>query len=69
MKRILLLGVGGNVSQGILKALRETKLDLYIVGACVSQYSSGLYLCDEALISPYANAESFIPWVIGICNS
>lgn len=69
MKKILLLGVGGNVSQGILKALRESKLDLYIVGACVSEYSSGLFLCDEAFISPYANSDSFIPWVIDICNA
>lgn len=69
MKKILLLGVGGNVSQGILKALRETKLDLYIIGACVSEYSSGLYLCDEAFISPYANSDDFIPWVINCCNS
>lgn len=69
MKKILLLGVGGNVSQGILKALRESALNLYVVGACVSKYSSGLYLCDEALISPYANSDLFIPWVINTCNS
>lgn len=61
--------MGGNVSQGILKALRESSLDLFIVGACVSEYSSGLYLCDEALISPYANDDKFIPWVIDVCNS
>lgn len=69
MKNILLLGVGGNVSQGILKALRESALDLYIIGACVSEYSSGLYLCDEAVISPFAASENFIPWVLDICNS
>lgn len=69
MKKILLLGVGGNVSQGILKALRESHLNLYIVGACVSAYSSGLYLCDESLISPFANDDTFIQWVVNICNS
>lgn len=68
MKRILLLGVGGNVSQGILKAIRNSELDIYVVGACVSEYSSGLYLCDEAVISPFANSNDFISWVIDICN-
>lgn len=68
MIRVLLLGAGGNVSQGILKAIIKSKLDCYVIGACISEYSSGLYFCDEALISPYASDEIFIEWVINVCN-
>lgn len=66
--RVLVLGVGGNVSQGIIKALRSSKLDIALIGACISPSSAGLYLCDLAYISPYANEETFIPWLIQVCN-
>ena len=69
--KILILGAGGNVSQGIIKALKnsdfgETKLN--ITGACISPESLGLFMCDKAAVSPYANEESFLPWLIEICN-
>ena len=66
--QVLVLGMGGNVSQGILAALRNSTLKIRIVGACVSEESVGLYMCDSAFISPYAEADLFIPWVINICN-
>lgn len=68
MIHILVLGVGGNVSQGIVKALRKTDLDIHITGACVSPVSAGLYMCDEAFLSPYAKEECFISWLAEICN-
>lgn len=68
MINVLVLGVGGNVSQGILKALRASDLDLHIVGACIGPLSTGLYMCDEACISPYANDPKFIGWLTGVCN-
>lgn len=65
---VLVLGVGGNVSMGILKALRGADFDLRIVGACVSESSLGLFQSDVAYISPYANEKEFIPWVIDVCQ-
>ena len=65
---VLVLGVGGNVSQGIQKAIKISGIDCNIVGACVSSDAAGLYLCDTAYISPYANSEEFIPWVVTVCN-
>ena len=65
---ILILGVGGNVSQGILKAISYSKLDCKLIGACVTEDSAGLYLCDKSYISPFANSDYFIPWLISICN-
>ena len=68
MINVLVLGVGGNVSQGILKALRASDLDLRVIGACISPLSSGLYMCDEAYVSPYANEDGFIGWLTDLCN-
>jgi len=65
---ILVLGVGGNVSQGILRALAISKLKYKLVGACVSDESLGLYLCDIAYISPYASDEHFLDWLVKTCN-
>ena len=68
MVNILVLGVGGNVSQGILKALRQSNIPMRVFGACISHLSKGLYMCDEACISPYANSENFTNWLIDYCN-
>ena len=68
MNHVLVLGVGGNVSQGIIKALRKINIDMRLIGACVSINSAGLYMCDEAYLSPYAYEDNFIDWLIEICN-
>lgn len=65
---ILVLGVGGNVSQGIVTAIKSTNLNCRIVGACISEESLGLYFCDAAYISPYANDPKFVEWVADLCN-
>jgi carbamoyl-phosphate synthase large subunit len=64
---VLVLGVGGNVSQGILKALSKIKLPVHVVGGCIDPYSAGLYTTDKAVITPLADDPSFIPWLIETC--
>ena len=64
---ILVLGVGGNVSQGILKALAVSNLDYRAVGACICNEAVGLYLCDAAHISPYASDPAFMTWLADVC--
>lgn len=64
----LVLGVGGNVSQGILKALAAGSLDPRVVAACVSPLSAGLYGVDRAYVSPYADDDEFIGWLLGVCE-
>lgn len=66
--KVLVLGVGGNVSQGIIKALKNSDLRMELIGACISVDSLGLYLCDRAYISPYAKESCFLPWLIDLCN-
>jgi len=64
----LVLGVGGNVSQGILKAIYASQIPVRVVGACISQYSMGLYTVDKGLISPLACSEEFLPWLVKTCQ-
>lgn len=66
---ILVLGVGGNVSQGIMTAVRLADIPNRLIGTCISHESLGLYFCDSAYISPYADDELFLPWLINICQN
>lgn len=65
---VLVLGVGGNVSQGILKALAISKLSCRVIGACIEPRSFGLYTVDQAYVSPLATDPSFIDWLIRVCR-
>lgn len=65
---VLVLGVGGNVGQGILKALAMSSLPCRIIGACISPLSAGLYMVKDAYLSPIANEDSFLDWLIETCN-
>jgi carbamoyl-phosphate synthase large subunit len=64
---VLVLGVGGVVSQGIVKVLRST-LDVKIIGACVDQNAAGFQWCDKTLISPYAHDHNFMRWLKSVCT-
>lgn len=65
----LVLGVGGNVSQGIQKALSMGALQVRVLAACVTPNAAGLYLNpDRAYISPYADDPAFFGWLEEICE-
>lgn len=64
---VLVLGVGGNVSQGIQKALSIASLPLRVLAACITADAPGLYLADRAYISPLAASDEFIPWLRETC--
>lgn len=66
---VLVLGVGGNVSQGILKALALSSLDLRVVGACVDPLSMGLFTVDKAYLSPLGADPNFLEWLLGVCRA
>lgn len=65
---VLILGLGGNVSQGILKALRMSSLSTRTVGACVSPMSAGLFATDKAYLSPLAADPAFPDWLVETCR-
>lgn len=68
MFNILVLGISGNVSQGILKAIKQSNIECKIIGACVNLDTVGKLWCDLVYESPYANSVIFIPWLIDLCN-
>lgn len=65
---VLVLGVGGNVSQSIQKALALSTLRVRVVAACISADAPGLYVADRAYISPLAESADFLPWLIDVCQ-
>jgi carbamoyl-phosphate synthase large subunit len=65
---VLVLGVGGNVSQGIIKALALIEPRPRVIGACISDHSAGLYMVDRAYISPIASDPAFPAWLEAVCE-
>ena len=65
---ILVLGVGGNVSQGILKALALGSLRCRVVGACITPAALGLFTTDSSYVSPRARSPEFLPWLLEVCR-
>lgn len=65
---ILVLACGGNVSHGILKALRLSALKTRVIGADIAPMKVGLYTADKALISPWAHEPHFMDWLIQTCR-
>ena len=61
--RILVLGVGGNVSIGILRAIKNSDIDAHVFWACVQKYAAGFYFCEQTFISPMAEDKEFLPWL------
>lgn len=66
---ILVLAVGGNVSQGILKGLRHDGRPMRILGADISPPQMGLYTVDKAFVAPWAHEPDFIPWLLDCVTS
>ncbi len=64
---ILLLGVSGNVTQGMISVIRRSDIQAKLIGACVFENSIGKYLVDDFYTSPYANSEDFISWLTKVC--
>ncbi|HEY8867399.1 MAG TPA: ATP-grasp domain-containing protein [Solirubrobacteraceae bacterium] len=65
---VLVLGVGGSVSQGILKALALSSLRCRVVAACVTPDAMALQLADRAYVSPLADDPAFLDWLSDVCR-
>ncbi|NPA81885.1 MAG: ATP-grasp domain-containing protein [Epsilonproteobacteria bacterium] len=66
--RVLVSGVGGDVGQGVIKALQKSNLDLEIYKICVFEDSSFLHLDDKSFIAPFSADESYIDYLITLMN-
>ncbi|HOD94904.1 MAG TPA: ATP-grasp domain-containing protein [Candidatus Hydrogenedentes bacterium] len=64
---LLVLAVGGNVSQGILKALKRSSLSCRIIGTDLSELQMGLYTVDRGVLAPHASEPGFEEWLVDLC--
>jgi carbamoyl-phosphate synthase large subunit len=62
--KVLISGVGGDVGQGVFKALSSSKLDIEIYTTCISEHSSWLYINEKSFIAPLSADEEYIPFLI-----
>ena len=60
-KKIIVTGIGGNVGQGIIRNIRDTYPDIYIIGLDIAAFTPGNYLCDKTYVVPYSYEASYIP--------
>lgn len=65
--KILVMGISGNVSFSILRVLRKNFPESRIIGCCVNKTYNKIF-CDKFLISPYADSQNFIPWLVDLCS-
>lgn len=65
---VLVLGVGGNIGQGILKALSICDIPHRVIGACVNPLGVGLYTTDRSYLSPYHDDPHFLTWLLTVCE-
>jgi len=68
MYSVLVTGVGSNIGQGIVKALRLSSFNCRIIGVDMNPLSAGLYRTDSAYIVPPASDEEYIGTIIDICK-
>jgi carbamoyl-phosphate synthase large subunit len=67
--RILVTAVGGNIGQGVVKALRAGRRDYFIAGTDMEPRSAGFALVDRAYTVPAAGAESLTARLIEIIEA
>jgi carbamoyl-phosphate synthase large subunit len=64
--RILVTGAGGNVGQGILKALTAARIASWTVATDCEPVSAGLYAADRGYVVPRAEDRSFCEFLCRI---
>ncbi|SRR6266545_2322191 len=58
--RVLVTGAGSFLGHGIIKSLRMSALEPYIIGADPSATATGLYRCDRAYLIPLARDPAYM---------
>lgn len=56
------------MSQGILKALALGSLPVRVLAGCIDPHSMGLYVANRSVVSPRADADAFLPWLLDLCG-
>lgn len=67
-RTVLVTGVGGNVGQGVLRALRDTPHPLRLVGSNVVAACGGSHLCERVHVLPFAWDPGYVEGVQELCR-
>ena len=65
---VLVSGAGGDVGQGVIKALNHSDLDLNIYKICIFEDSSFLHLDEKSFIAPYSSSDEYIDYLVKLMN-
>lgn len=68
MITVMVTGVGSNIGQGIIKALKMSGIDVRIIGTDMNPLSAGLFRCDKGYVLPPAESRDFKATVLRICK-
>ena len=69
MKRVLVSGASGIVGYGVLRSLRQSGLDLFLVGTSIYDDSVAPAFCDVFELAPLTNDESYIEWLLAMVRN
>lgn len=67
--KVLVSGIGGNVGQGILRNIRRTHPEIFLIGTDISSLNAGLHFCDDFLLVPYAFEANYQQRMLEICKT
>ena len=66
---ILVTGVGGDIGQSVLKCLKDSHYNLYLIGCDVDYYAGGQEYVDLFYQAPYASqTKEYLNFIINIIN-
>lgn len=70
MKKILITAIGGDVGYGLIKAIKESKHELYIIGCDVREYNMSRDVVDKFMVCPpFSKEKDWIKFVLNVMIS
>ena len=65
MKKVFVTAIGGDIGYGVIKALKKSNHDIYILGCDIKKYNISYDLVDEFLeCPPYSNERAWTDFVL-----
>ncbi len=68
MKRVMVSGASGIVGYGILRSLRASGTELFLLGTSIHQDSVAPAFCDQFELAPRTDSPAYLPWLIQILS-